>query len=635
MFELAIRLLASGAMLAVGMAVRLPHGDLLAKTGAVLAAYSLLLFLLERRGLRSAQASSLAAGADALALAVAFSAIGRIETFGFLTLAPIAYAANRFRIVASTLAPIAAGSVIAANTAIAANPEPTLLIGVQAAAILALGLMLNAKVDVVVVPEPVLPTRDEDYGAAPEETLELRESYRRLKESFQHMERQAARDRRRLAARECRRHEGRAFIEALVKMLLEQTAADGVCLFEVDPFTNRLSATGWRGAVPQRVVEATMAVGTKKPAKKLAIELHEAIGASNELRHAATILRHKGRIVGALVMTHSTIEKLEESLEIAEELADAVAEILVEAADVANARRRMKEAELLYDVATGLSGAKSTSTLAGRVVAELADSRGLDSAAIWLIEADELVLVAKHGEASRFLESLSFAKGPGFAGWKSIGMPDIGAVDAFVDSRCGPKTAREHNIGSFALVPVRAGEQPYAFLAATTKRIGGIDADAFDALRRTCDELGSRIAQAEGDDLEEGLATAAEIKSAIEAGATGCLVYLEPQRRAHWSEIIGRPGFDLAIREFGRRLKPRLPKGALAVRRSQDDFVVLLRGVSVEFAQSWANEAAALASFVGLRIPGEDRRIPLGMRAKVAALDPQKHVNSAREAQAA
>src|SRR4051794_987217 len=116
MFELFARLAIIGS--AVGIALACRGGDPLfaAEVAGGLAALDIFSFLLERRGLKSANASAIIAGLEVAGIALWLADAGELSRFGPLVLGPLLWATTRQGVQASVLAPIAAASLIAANT---------------------------------------------------------------------------------------------------------------------------------------------------------------------------------------------------------------------------------------------------------------------------------------------------------------------------------------------------------------------------------------------------------------------------------------------------------------------------------------------------------------------------------------
>lgn len=623
MFELGIRWTAA-IVAAWGVAqYRVPGSSVVLKAAGLLAAYSLLLYLAERRGLRSASVSALAACADAACVAAMLAASSQLDRFGFLVLAPLAYAASRFGASPAIMAPIAAGALLAADGALGAGTFAAPLLG-QAAAVLATGLLLNDRRVVVTIAHPVLPFE----AATSDDSLRLRESFRRLKEMYQDLDRQSRRDRNAVQIAQARGGVG-PLAQELAAKLRDLTGAESLGLYSVAQLDGRLVARAHSGPYPAPIRDASlpleMSWGVRQATQATFEAVEKLLPASEYGAHGNVPLRLNGRIVGLACLLHSDPDRLHEALEIAAELADQAAALLSEEEAKEAIERRARSAELLYELAHGLAGAKTSTAAAARAVSQLHEIGPFDHVAAYWLDGSEPILAAHAGRSSRYFETISFAGGPGIGGWLAIGAPEILVFDVFGDMRCSSSEAAPQRIGSYALLPIRFGEQPFGFLSAATSQVGGIDVEDGERLRALCAELTHAVARLEGADLHaHGLATAGELQKAIADGPAGQLVYLEPHRRQQLIEQFGKAAFDSALIQYSRRLKDRLPSGSLVARRPEGDYVVLLRGVSAEFAISWANEASALASFIGLSAAPGAARVPLAMRAKVAELASQK-----------
>jgi GGDEF domain-containing protein len=117
-----------------------------------------------------------------------------------------------------------------------------------------------------------------------------------------------------------------------------------------------------------------------------------------------------------------------------------------------------------------------------------------------------------------------------------------------------------------------------------------------------------------------GMMTPKEFQRHVEGTPGGFLVYLEPLQPDELTRAFGRPAFATALRKYGARLNATLPAGGAVCRRSQGDYVVLLPPMSDDNARSWANDAAATASLIGVTTAEGSANVPLAVRAKVAAL---------------
>jgi putative methionine-R-sulfoxide reductase with GAF domain len=630
MFELGIRLIAALVCAAGAWTLKLPAWESIAKVSAMIAAYSVLGFLLERRGLRNAMAAGFMACLDALCVALLLAAAGQLDRFGFLVLAPIAYAASRFGSLPTSMAPIAAGGVIAAHTLYSRAAAPGIMLSLQAAAILAVGLLLNHRRIVVKVAQPVLPTAPEPLADAHEarESLELRESFRKLKEIYQDLERKSRRDRLSVSLFEARTKQGEPFFKALAMKLRDITQAESLALYTLAQFDERMIVRGTSGDYPSTIRDASVDVDLRHSAKQIATDSLTALNAisagKSPQRLANVVLRHEGKVIGMICLSATHPDHLADALEIAEEMADSTAAMIVEETRRQSHSRRMAEAELLYELATSMHGAKNASSLAARAARDAWELLEVDHLGIFFLDGSEAFMAAHQGANIRFLDVMSFAGGPGIEGWQDLGSPELVVFDVFEDPRVPQQMALKKRVGSFALFPIQFGDKPYGYVTAATHRTGGVDVETVELLRSVAGELSHAIARLEGLDLDAaGIASPGEFHAAVQATPTGHLVFLDPSRKDRLIEQFGKPAFENALRQFARKLRAKLPANSLVCRRPDGDYMVLLRGVSAEFAVSWANEMCALASFIGLRLPESDQRIPLALRAKVADLSQQ------------
>lgn len=627
MFELGTRI--SIAVSAVVAASALEGGvrSFVWQSAALFVAYSILLFQLERRGFRSPAVSMVAACLDSGILALALGKAHLLSTLGFVVLAPAAYAANRHGASAQAMGPFAAAALICSHL-IFGSAAIDRDVYFQVAAVLVIGLALNSRKVIVRVAEPVLPSETPSEGDDSKDVLRLRESFRRLKEHFQELSRRSQRDRTVVSIFEAIHKTGADPLEALAASIASQTGAEGAVVYAPAQLERRLAVCAVGGDVPSKLCVAAMEVDLRQPLRQIEEEvlasIREVLGSRSRVHTSSVILRSKGRIRGAVCLVHEDPYRLNEATEILEEVSPFIAGLLHDELERNLACARVRVAELLYEFASRIGGARTPSALASRCIHELADVLRLDSIAVYRLDGATPIALAKRGRSTAFLETMSFATGAGIEGWLSLGAPELAIPDVHTDSRCSSAKSLKQRIGSCAVIPIRFGEDPYGCLVACTDRVGGIDHEQVDQLRSLTGELSSAIARIENLDIEShGLATPAELQGAAAECEAGVLVHLEPIRRTQVIESIGKPAFDSAMRQYARKVHLQLPANSLIARRDEGDMVVLLRGVSLEFARSWANEAAALASFIGVKLLDSDARVPLPMRAKVAQIGKQ------------
>lgn len=629
MVEFIARLLFAAVLVGLGFFnVAGVEFDLAWKTAALSAAFGVLVGLAERRQLRNPGVAGLVAVVDAITLALVVGKLGRLESFGFVVLLPIAYAAARFGSLPSAMAPLAAAALLVSSFVFRReDPTPTLL--GQAFLVLTLGLLTNQRRVVMTVTrdvaEPTPDNEDEDSAEhpVPEAYLQLRESYRTLRDEFRDLQRRGRRDRLTVRLIETRRHRGLAFYRHLAGTLAQLTEADQVVLHTAAQFTDSFVARATAGDVPEAFVRETIPFDLSRGLDSLAVQAADRLRAlqsdSDRATGANIVLFDDHRPTGMLTLRCLDEGKLEEARQTAEDAAPLVAWLIREESAARRTHRRLHEAELLYEIATTGTGATSPAALAARVIAELAEATELDHLGAYFLDGHQLVPAALHGRSVRFIESMSFAYGPGVEGWLKIGAPELAIFDVYEDQRCDKAEALKQRVGSYCVVPIQFDETPYGFLSAAAGTAGAIDVAEWHTLRLVAAEIGQAFSRRlEESASQSGLMTAREFQSYLQTMPTGWLVYLEPLRRQELLEVFGRAALQRALRDYAHKLRARLPRGGAICRRPEGDYVAFLPEVGDAFARSWTNEAAAMASMVAVEAAGNRR--PLAMRARTAPL---------------
>lgn len=607
---------------------------------AVVASYAVFVWRLEVRQLGRRFVGAFAALADTAATAAFLGAGGLISDWGVLILLPVVWGS-----LSAGFSPLVAAGGAASlpiASAIFGGPSPTELmpVGMAALALAWMGSFGSDRSTAHARPLHrsfrsghlgVTVHAPENRPEPPSESatvLELRENYRQLRDRFQLLERRSRRDR--LAARlvSLRRSSGDGFLKALVDCIRELTDCSGVAVYGLAQLSDTMTVYGLAGDLPKQFQDRGFRVGGPSSLSEIAKRAAEHVAGIVEetgqlLGCANFVLRGKGGVIGLLVLIENDPERMAAVRDIGDDLAPSVATLVEEFEQRNRELHRLRRAELLYHLATTMAGAESRNSLAARVVRELGDESDADQVAIWWVDGDGSILGAAFGVNTRLLEAMSFAHGPGVRGWLAVGAPELWLPDTSQDARLAPDDAVKRRVGSFGLVPIVVGGVVHGYLTVFTHRVGGIDGEWLDTIRLVGAEVSQAVERIDaGVGPVGGLMTPGEfqrsIQQASERGQTGCLVYLETVRRDQIVERVGRPAFDQAVREIARRLRGRLPVGSSICRREQGDFIVFLRGLDETAASSWANEATAIASFVGLAVPASPQRVPLAMRAKVA-----------------
>lgn len=580
-------------------------------------AFAVLVALFQRRGLWNPGIAGFAAVADAAAIATLLAMMGWVDRYGFLAVVPLAYAAAKYGSNPSAMAPLAAGLVLAAGNLLGGGLKTDLLI--QAGAVMVVGLMLNQRRIVMSMdhsPEPLPEAIAAAEVAESEAYLQLRENFRRLRDHAITVETRGRRDR--LAAQLHEIAHERPVERALARRLRELTGAKGVVLYSAAQLADLMVVRGYDGDVPTPLADQALELGSL-----IATDVGYQAFLDDDLKHrtATVVLKDRGRAVGLATLVADHAEALRSAMGPAEEAAPVIAAILRRQTDQVNLERRLRETETLYHLASLTVGAETAVQACARVVDDLFEPLGLNHMAVWLLDEGEPMAVASQGASMRLLEAMSFAVGPGVAGWLSLGAPELALFDAPADNRVDRAEAIRRRAGSFFAAPIGFDESPAGFLTAGTHAIGGIDRGQLDTLRAVAAELGQALGRLEAPDRRPGsLLTLPEFQAALAKSPDGCLVILEPLRRQELLQTFGAPAFEHAMRTYARRVRGRLPLDGVLTRRPEGDFLALLRGCNEAFARSWANETAALASMIGLRTPDGSARIPFGVRAKVSPI---------------
>lgn len=633
MVELAVRCCVALAVFGVSLATGKPEFDFAWKACLVGLAYFGLLYMMEKKGLRNGGVAGIAAVIDAAWISAILSNSHTLQFYGFLVLAPMMWAAGKYEAEAASMAPLVAATIMVGSNLFGGEgfTAPVML---HTVGVLVVGLLGN-QTRVVIEEKKVFVTA-EDAGEktkTPNDSGELRATYRALRQHTDDLQRRHRRDQAMVKLFDSVNRSAENPFQGLSEAAKEGSGAEGVVVFSTTDGGRRLIVEASCGKFPAGSAEThfDMPVGMSDAQLRHLFEKRfNAIKAEGDGTQVGTaLLKKNGRVVGMVALFHQTMKNLEAALQVVADAADSLAHLMATQRERDMEKRRLRETELLYTVATTAQGSESKQNLVSRVVRELGEVLRLDHLAVNFLENAEAVQVALRGLPVHPVESMSFAYGPGLHGWLKLGAPEVVMVDALADDRFPKTEAVKKRIGSVVVLPISFGEEPYGFLTAATHRVGGIDNARLETLRIVSAELAHALARHEqGGRDPEGLMTPREFQDCLKGMGRGCLVYLDVPRREELIETYGRPAYDLAVRKFAMRMRAKLPTGSGLCRRDEGDYVVALRDIAEPFARSWANEAAAIASMVALTTPDGRARIPLALRAKVAAFGPQNHLIS-------
>lgn len=649
MFELIVRVvLASGVMATAGILGE-PSFDVAWKAAIFFASYSYLLYMLGQRGLRNPGIAGLAAVVDCGVLAVFLADLGWLSNYGFMCALPMVLAYVRDKANAAMMSPLVASFLLVGANLVGGGNAFTPALLVQALGVLVVGVVLSqvrtARENKRERMAAEAPNKAQDESPLPEvpeqqienplqvdaqEYLEFRDSFRALTESARELEKRGRKDRSCVQLFEAAVRQSRAPFAAIAATIQDLTGAEGVVVHTVSHAGDALVPRGLAGNVDDVLGEASLTIARRATDNEIEAQAKSSIASIRDQASSSVFvcaaLKVRGKLAGLLTLFHSNAIELEASTRRANETIDFLSELLSDQMVREGENRRMKEAELLYTVATTTLGAASKASLACRVARDLVDAVKTDHLSIWTIEDGEARPLATEGTELQIVPEISFPQGKGVEGWLRSGGPLIKIDNARNDARVPSQEAVRRRIGSLLIVPLEFGTSPFGFLVATTGKPNGIDSGETETLRAVCAELSQALARLEsGARGPEGLATPREFYDIVQKGEEGHLVYLEVPGREEIAESFGKPAVEHAIRRFAVRLRSELPVGAAMTRRNEDDYVVFIPSSDEGFVRRWANDATTLASMVGVRTPDGRERIPLALRAKVAAVNQQIH----------
>ncbi len=626
MFELIARLTVAVVLLSAAGLTRNPPMHLAWPPALAIGVTAFVAYWLDLKGHRKAGIGGFIAVVDAMLISVVLSSLGELERFGFLTLAPMLWATGRFGSDAASMAPLVAATVMVASNFYngAGFTVPVML---HTLGVLIVGLLTNQSRVVVKETSVTVPVTKEviiENAADPK----IRDSYQSLKGHVQELEKSGRRDRLAMRLWNSANDGGSPPIAGMASRLCEETTVEGVVVYRADPVEKRFVVKSFAGRIPHEAKSESLHwptdLGDGQMRHRLEKDLLSRRDNDHPVQCGATVLKDRGKVVGFVGVFDPSPVTVDSACREIQEVSDSMGGLLRQALDRENAKRRLREAEMLYSVAAVAIGSESRASLVARVVRELGDSAGCDHLSVAFVVGESLVGAATHGVPVRLLDDISFAYGAGVKGWIDTGCPEVSALDTAQDERIDRTAALKARIGSFVMVPIGSGDVATAVLTAATQQANGIDSNQLETLRMIAHELGQALARLENPADASGTMLPAEFYSLIRKGGAGQLVYFEVPRRESLVEDFGAPAVEQAVKKIANRIRMKLPNGGGLCRRDEGDFVAYLPGTEEAFARRWGNDCAAIVSGLGLRTPDGSARLPLQIRPKTAPINRQK-----------
>ena len=648
MVELLVKLAIALLMVSLSAYSGVPALDPMWKIAAVYGALAIFAWRLEERGLRNPGFAGLLAGGESVLIAFTIALSGRLDVLGFLVLAPMVEATSRFASDPSLLAPVAAGAVIAAGPILSGRIEFGFPVLAQAAGVLVIGLFSGriSEKNAKVMASGELPHSDReslarnfnplsllrpgdvgegdaDLKDSVDDLLELRESYRQLRDNYLDLELRSKRDRLSATLIDLKPGSLEESYAKVVQKLTQISGAEGVVLYTMAGYDKSMVVRAVHGEFADPIHTETIEVDTRTAPIFIKLQAEKAYQAhSGEAKDSANvILTEGGRFFGMITLRHGSASKLDEARCAIEEVAPTIADWVVEIEQRETNARRLREAELMYDFATINSGEQSQLDMATRLVRELKDLLNADFVQICTIEQGEVTNLARVGSEIQVMDHLSFDSETGWAGWAAQEYPEVVMHDVRRDARFSSQVSVRAKIGSFMLIPVWGVDSPHAVLIAATKRAGSLDRSAAETLRIASCEFGRKLFPGLAKNTEVG---PREFQARI-SEAKGSLIVLEVLRRESIESKYGRTGWIHVSRRWAKIVRTKLPLKGMMCRHEDGAYLVFLDGFSRDEAQHWVNQLVALAASTEMKTPDGLAKILSGLRGRVAELNSQEN----------
>ncbi|MBN8691523.1 MAG: GAF domain-containing protein [Armatimonadetes bacterium] len=585
----------------------------------LLLAYFGFVALLERRDLRTPLVSTLMAVADLAVTGFMVMLSTRVAHLGFmLPLAP-AYLI-RFRSAnASFLIPIggiaplcvsqlSTGNLISANSLVQSAISVLILVLAKPSE-----AAIESKPIVLIEKEPEVPSATPD--------LELRESYRELREHVSKTEKRSKKERRLLQLTELVFAPNGEFWNGLTNAVRELTGAPAVRIFCLESRTNSLVVRSSSGDFDTAEQIVPIPLGKGGSESLIQDRAAHALGLEDEPRKVGNLLlKFDHRLIGMITLYANNEGEMESAMAVAQSLSAEIAKLISHRVDQSERSRRLTELEVLYSVATASAGAESSVNLISRVVHQLADETPCDFLGIFAIDGNELLPISQHGTTRRVLDAMSFAAGRGVPGYVGIGAPELHLWNTQDDPRLSSTDLAKLRVGSFVCMPIRVAGELYGCLISGTAQVGGVSYSEANTLQLVAQELGQAITRLNGKSGSEAqMITPTEFIQRVNE-APGALIVIEPIRKEELKSEFGSGAVKHSVRSVAPRLRAILPPDGLLCRR-EEDVLVYVPGMDEESARKWANQSAASIAMQTIFDESGKRRIPLAVRTKVSAVN--------------
>ncbi|HWP31101.1 MAG TPA: GAF domain-containing protein [Fimbriimonadales bacterium] len=630
MYEFACRLVAAIGLFAVSRWFGQPPMEIAWIIGVLTATYAAVAFLVESKKKTNPAFAGLVAGLDSLAISAALAYSGWLHFFGLIVVAPLVYAVAKRGSNPLATGAIAAAALVFANAMAIGTLEDPIAFA-QSAGILIVALFANSP-RIVVRPKTIQQMIAELAEPAIENStqalIELREKYRRLAREYRELERKSRVDRLGTKVLLGRAHAGGALSDVM-NQVREMMRAEGIILFTKNQLGDRFIVNEKAGRVPKDSITLSIPIQPNDSAQKLQLRINEAIASSQkdyaeELSFCSVLLTLHGKLIGILTLFIKDSHELEDLRRRAEEASEVIARVIVDEREHAGILRKLRESELLYEIACRIDGAATVTDLSRRVVQVLKDILPECDISIYKLQDEKPTLMAREGRVIKLFETLLYQP-EGIEGWLRGGGKPIFAYSASNHPDIHPAEAAKLRVGSYFLVPIAEGDQIIGFISVSSRTEGALGKEDAKTLTDVATEFAHTLSVLRESKKKgsTGLLSVTEFqKEMMEiSNRGGCIVYIEPLRFRELENELGKHTIELAARQLGLLIHRHSPRTARICRKSDYSYIVLLPDTTLQEAQEWANHIMTLAAMRSYDSYTERTPVPLAVRARPADLN--------------
>lgn len=630
MYEFVSRLVAAIGLFAVSRWFGQPPMEVAWIIGVLTATYAAVAFFVESKRKTNPAFAGLVAGLDSLAISAALAYSGLLYSLGFLVVAPMIYAVAKRGSNPLATGSIAAAALVFANAMVKGTLEDPIAFA-QSAGILTIALLANSP-RIVVRPKTIQQMIAELAEPAIENStqalIELREKYRRLAREYRELERKSRVDRLGTKVLLGRARAG-ASLSDVMNQIREMMHADGIILFTKNQLGDRFIVTEKAGLIPKDATTLSVQIQPNDNAQKLHLRINEAIasterGYPEKLSFCSVLLTLHGKLIGILTLFTKDSHELENLRRRAEEASEVIARVIVDEREHAGILRKLRESELLYEIACRIDGAATVTDLSRRVVQVLKDILPECDISIYGLHEGKPTLMAREGRVIKLFETLLY-RPEGIEGWLLGGGNPIFAYSATNHPDIPTAEALKLRVGSYFLVPIAEGDQIIGFISVSSRMEGTLGREDAKTLTDVATEFAHtlNVLRESKKKGSTGLLPVTEFqKEMIEiSNRGGCIVYIEPLRFQELENELGKHTIELAARQLGLLIHRHSPRTARICRKSDYSFIVLLPDTTLQEAQEWANHIMTLAAMRSYDSHTERTPIPLAVRARPADLN--------------